>query len=446
MNKKIKKYQIVILILLMIIGISIPTMPYVEAASNQLLIINTRTNKMGYFVNNKLVKEFAVATGKASTPTPTGKSVIVNKIINRPYYKLGIPGGSPRNPLGNRWLGLKIRGTYGSTYAIHGNNNESSIGKHISGGCIRMHNSEVRWLFDRIPKYSVVILKNTNQSYKQIAAGYGINLNDSDKPTPPIKKGWQTINGKKYYYNEQGKKVTGWQVINKNKYYFNKEGVMQTNWQVINKNKYYFNKEGAMQTNWQVINKNKYYFNKEGVMQTNWQVINKNKYYFNKEGAMQTGWQVINKNKYYFNKEGAMQTGWQVINKNKYYFNKEGVMQTGWQVINKNKYYFNKEGVMQTGWQVINKNKYYFNKEGAMQTGWQVINKNKYYFNKEGVMQTGWQEINGNKYYFNKDGVMQTGWQEIDGKKYYFYEDGKMAINTEIDGVTLGPDGVAITE
>ena len=179
MDKKIKKYLTMILTIVLIIGVSVPTMSYVEAASKHMIIINTKTNRLGYYVNNKLVKEFAVATGKQSTPTPTGKCKIVNKIKNRPYYSKGIPGGSPRNPLGDRWLGLSINGTYGTTYAIHGNNNESSIGKHVSGGCIRMHNKEVRWLFDQIPNKSDVILKYTDQSFKQIAAGYGIKLEDN---------------------------------------------------------------------------------------------------------------------------------------------------------------------------------------------------------------------------------------------------------------------------
>ena len=34
-----------------------------------------------------------------------------------------------------------------------------------------------------------------------------------------------------------------------------------------------------------------------------------------------------------------------------------------------------------------------------------------------------------------------NGWKQIDGKWYYFYTDGTMAVNTTIDGYTIGSDG-----
>lgn len=352
MDKKIKRYLTIIITIALVIGVSIPTTNYSQAASNHLIIINTKTNKMGYYVNNKLVKEFRVATGKKSTPTPTGKCKIVNKIKNRPYYSGGIPGGDPRNPLGDRWLGLHIKGTYGTTYAIHGNNNESSIGKHISGGCIRMHNKDVRWLFNQIPNKSDVILKSTDQSFKQIAAGYGIKLEDNStpkpppKPNPPIKTGWETKDGKKYYYDSKGKKVVGWQTIATKKYYFDGNGVMQTGLKTINNQIYYLGNDGIMLTGWATINNSKYYFNSSGVSLKGWQTIEGKRYYFNPDGTMQQRWEELNGNMYYFNPDGTMQKGWAIIHENKYYFNNEGIMQKGLQTIDGVLYYFYEDGKM----------------------------------------------------------------------------------------------------
>lgn len=61
------------------------------------------------------------------------------------------------------------------------------------------------------------------------------------------KKEWVTAkNGKVYYYNETGKKVTGMQKIGKRYYYFDEKGAQKTGWIKI-KNSYYFfrNKNGV---------------------------------------------------------------------------------------------------------------------------------------------------------------------------------------------------------
>ncbi|MGG0465245.1 L,D-transpeptidase family protein [Priestia aryabhattai] len=33
---------------------------------------------------------------------------------------------------------------------MHGNNNENSIGKYVSQGCVRMHNAEIEKLYDKV--------------------------------------------------------------------------------------------------------------------------------------------------------------------------------------------------------------------------------------------------------------------------------------------------------
>ncbi|MBO1580338.1 L,D-transpeptidase [Bacillus sp. XF8] len=127
-------------------------------ASQQKLIVNTTTNKMDFYQNGTFIRSFSVATGKAATPTPIGSFIIVNKIKNRPYYTRHIKGGDPRNPLGDRWMGLNMVGTWGTTYAVHGTNNNQAIGKNTTLGCIRMFNEDIHWLFDRVEKQATVIV------------------------------------------------------------------------------------------------------------------------------------------------------------------------------------------------------------------------------------------------------------------------------------------------
>lgn len=376
------------IVLLSAIIIFAGTAPVSNAASKHMIIVNTKKNTLNYYVNYTLVKKFRCATGKASTPTPQRKTTIVNKIKNRPFYKTGIPGGDPRNPLGKRWMGLNIDGTQGSTYGIHGNNNEKSIGKNVSHGCIRMHNSEVEWLFDQVPLGTVVLIKNTSNSDNYIANYYNVKL---------LQSGWFTENKKTYYRKSNGQLAKGWTKIDGKNYYFGKS-------------------KGQLYTGWATIGGNKYYLGTDGAMRTGWQTIGENKYYFNSKGVMTKGWATIDGNKYYFGKvSGKLATGWTTISGKKYYFGTNGVKQTGWITVGSNKYYLGTDGVRRTGWRTIDGNRYYFGKSsGKLYTGWATIGGKKYYLGTDGVMVTGKQTINGVVYEFGKDGVLKGKVEEQD--------------------------------
>ena len=376
------------IVLLSAIIIFAGTAPVSNAASKHMIIVNTKKNTLNYYVNYTLVKKFRCATGKASTPTPQRKTTIVNKIKNRPYYKTGIPGGDPRNPLGKRWMGLNIDGTQGSTYGIHGNNNEKSIGKNVSHGCIRMHNSEVEWLFDQVPLGTVVLIKNTSNSDNYIANYYNVKL---------LQSGWFTENKKTYYRKSNGQLAKGWTTISGKTYYFGKS-------------------KGQLYTGWATIGGNKYYLGTDGAMRTGWQTIGENKYYFNSKGVMTKGWATIDGNKYHLGKiSGKLATGWTTISGKKYYFGTDGVKQTGWITVGSNKYYLGTDGVRRTGWRTIDGNRYYFGKSsGKLYTGWATIGGKKYYLGTDGVMVTGKQTINGVVYEFGKDGVLKGKVEEQD--------------------------------
>ena len=376
------------IVLLSAIIIFAGTAPVSNAASKHMIIVNTKKNTLNYYVNYTLVKKFRCATGKASTPTPQRKTTIVNKIKNRPFYKTGIPGGDPRNPLGKRWMGLNIDGTQGSTYGIHGNNNEKSIGKNVSHGCIRMHNSEVEWLFDQVPLGTVVLIKNTSNSDNYIANYYNVKL---------LQSGWFTENKKTYYRKSNGQLAKGWTKIDGKTYYFGKS-------------------KGQLYTGWATIGGNKYYLGTDGARRTGWQTIGENKYYFNSKGVMTKGWATIDGNKYHFGKvSGKLATGWTTISGKKYYFGTDGVKQTGWITVGSNKYYLGTDGVRRTGWRTIDGNRYYFGKSsGKLYTGWATIGGKKYYLGTNGVMVTGKQTINGVVYEFGKDGVLKGKVEEQD--------------------------------
>lgn len=105
--------------------------------------INIPASTLELLRNGKVWRQFPVAVGKKSTPTPVGRFTIDVIIEDPTWYPTGrspIPPGV-ENPLGRYWLGLSLKG-----YGIHGNNNPSSIGNPESNGCIRMHNHDVELL------------------------------------------------------------------------------------------------------------------------------------------------------------------------------------------------------------------------------------------------------------------------------------------------------------
>ncbi len=83
-------------------------------------------------------------------------------IARQPYLPRWV-GGGPGNPLGARALYL------GNTaYRIHGTNNPSSIGKHVSSGCIRLRDEDVTDLYDRVGVGTkVVVLPNDQRDIVQ---------------------------------------------------------------------------------------------------------------------------------------------------------------------------------------------------------------------------------------------------------------------------------------
>ncbi len=73
-------------------------------------------------------------------------------VARQPYLPRWV-GGGPGNPLGARALYL------GNTdYRIHGTNDPTSIGKHMSSGCIRMLNADVIDLYNRVAIGTKVIV------------------------------------------------------------------------------------------------------------------------------------------------------------------------------------------------------------------------------------------------------------------------------------------------
>src|ERR1700732_2866918 len=87
-------------------------------------------------------------------------------IVRQPYLPRFVAGG-PSNPLGARAMYLS-----GSVYRIHGTNAPSTIGQHVSSGCIRMVNEDVIDLYNRVHVGAkVVVLPMSGQRAANVVDG-----------------------------------------------------------------------------------------------------------------------------------------------------------------------------------------------------------------------------------------------------------------------------------
>jgi lipoprotein-anchoring transpeptidase ErfK/SrfK len=88
-------------------------------------------------------------------------------VARQPYLPRWV-GGGPGNPLGARAMYL------GNTdYRIHGTNDPTTIGKHVSSGCIRLRNADVEDLYGRVDVGAKVVVLPNNEQAASISGSNG---------------------------------------------------------------------------------------------------------------------------------------------------------------------------------------------------------------------------------------------------------------------------------
>lgn len=81
--------------------------------------------------------------------------------------------------------------------------------------------------------------------------------------------------------------------------------------------------------------------------------------------------------------------------------------------------------------------------EEASAAGWQDADGQWWYVREDGSYPVSqWENIGDTWYVFNENGYVVTGWYTENDKWYYLDESGAMLHDTEVEGYTLGPDGV----
>ena len=339
----------------------------------------------------------------------------------------------------------------------------------------------------------------TEQSGENCNLGFG-DEDISDDNSVGYQEGWNgTVEANdRCYIDSEGNKLIGLNCIEGKWYYFDENGYLKTGWQTVEEKTYYFSLETGerYENGAYMIEDEEYTFDENGEViskidsedsaengltdtsdsiiedtqensQTNqseqdgvlpeteevvtiyqgWQRASEGWYYYDSFGNKVTGWLQLGNNWYYLDGSNAEYPGLMVtgpkkeINGYTYFFEGGGVMQTGWIIQPEGKYYAYAGGNQAYGWQQLGNKWYYFDKSnqeypGLMVTGCsKVIGGKTYYFDEDGAMQTGWVRQPEGWYYTDANGNRMTGWLQLGSNWYYL--DGN---NTEYPGLMVtGP-------
>lgn len=112
------------------------------------LDVQTGAHQLRLYRFGKLAHTYPIAVGKADTPTPGGTFYL--KELIRPTNGGGIYGPFAFG-LSGFSNALASFGGGEAVIGLHGTNDESSIGRDVSHGCIRLHNADITALSKLLP-------------------------------------------------------------------------------------------------------------------------------------------------------------------------------------------------------------------------------------------------------------------------------------------------------
>lgn len=224
---------------------------------------------------------------------------------------------------------------------------------------------------------------------------------------------------------------------------------------------------------WKSINGKWYFFNENGYMlEQGWHWINGKCYYMYESGAMASdtwiGENYVDASGEWIEDKKPVQAQWKQQGNRWWYQRADGSYPiNGWEQIKGSWFYFDSTGYMyEQGWHWIDGKCYYMYESGAMaydtwidgcyvnasgmwienmQAQWKQQGNRWWYQRADGSYPMNcWEKINDVWYHFDLSGWMQTGWIEIGGKWYYLNSSGAMASNCWIGNYYLGYDGVML--
>ena len=331
--------------------------------------------------------------------------------------------------------------------------------------------------------------KTVNVYGTDIDIGENVNITYYFGPDGKAIKGFHTIDGQTYYFNDKGWALDGI-IHEKDGDYF-----LQNYHLIYNQfvNTYSDNQDDKTITG-------TYYVNGEGKVQVGWLNKDNNRYYLDPEagGKVTYGWKEIDNKFYHFTEKDNQDSAGQLIRNQTYQDgdtlvtnDQEGIVtrstekrQTFVKDALGNSYYVTNDGTFLTGPQVVDGISLYFDKDGKQVKGQlRKIDGHIHYYDKltgemmrnrfvtlllgeyvpeedyEKVIHFGTPAAPGSgsgdggasrvaRYYFDKDGKAITGRQTINGKDYNFQQDGRAILNKMVDfggqSYFYGDDGAMV--
>ena len=310
--------------------------------------------------------------------------------------------------------------------------------------------------------------------------------------------GWVNLDDeKRAYVNASSGPVKGWQTISGYRYHFNNDGFLDTG--DFQDGRYFYFAEtketatpdspiGNVLKGVREMEGEVYGFHPTSCYRlTGWQTLNGKRYFFQDNYAAVKGWYREGNYWYYGTDDGSMAIGANEIIilpeteeqeeiKHAYYFDNSYHLATGWMKINNVWRFFDKKDeyldcyeityTVKDGWLIFDEDdarRSYMNASNTILKGWQTIAGQRYYFDTMGMVQKGWFQVGSNWYYGEPEDVLEddivkiqqgtvakgrkligediycfhtsnynrlTGWQTVDGKRYYLDEEGKAVKNT----------------
>ena len=264
-------------------------------------------------------------------------------------------------------------------------------------------------------------------------------------------------------------------------YYADANGILQKGFIRDSKtgDTYYAYADYELVTGWNVINGKYYYFDEDAIMsKEGWLSLKEGTYYIQADGSAATGVQYIDGAGYEFDETGKLFSMWlsneiqpedddpsaepateavtepvtEAVTEPATEPETKAPIQTGWVKENGKTYYIDDNGEKHTGWLNVDGEIYYLDDvSGEPLTGWQNLtsspdgtgNYYDYYFSPENfTMQFGWLELPEGKYFLDDDGSKHVGVLEYEDNTYKFDQNGLLIVNQETSEGSYDANGI----